>query len=207
LIAVAVPIAGLIVRAQSGSNLRAAWRDAQPELAHSLALAAAGAAATLGLALPLAHGWVAAHRQPRALINTDAALVLGYALRFVAVAVIVMFAGWARQSGTAELAARVHNVRATDRFVRLMLPTRAPAAAAAFFLVALLVAAELEISLILVRPGPTTLGVRLYTLIHTAPDADVAALALDVLLVVILAALAFAVLSLLVRRLAQRRSA
>ncbi|HEV2294288.1 MAG TPA: hypothetical protein VGR35_10550 [Tepidisphaeraceae bacterium] len=236
LIALGVPVAGLIVRAQDWANLRQAWRDAQPELAHSVTLAVAGATATLVLALPLAHVWVAAHRRrraspaplvllnlavpgsllalgilqlaaPQSLVDTNGGLVVAYAARFAAVAMIVLFAAWVRQSSTSDAAARVHDVPALHRFLRLTLPARAPAAFAAFSLVALLVAAELEISLLLVRPGPTTLGVRLYTLIHTAPDHIVAALALDVLLAVIFAALAFAAASMLARRLVWRRVA
>ena len=235
-LALGLPLAGLVVRAQSVTNLRDAWRDALPEVGHSARLAAAGAAATLLLAVPLAHGWVAAHRRrtsspaplvllnlavpgsllalgviflpaPQALVDTNAGLIAAYAARFAAVAIIVLFAGWVRRSPTSDLAARVHGVPALDRFLRLTLPARAPAAIAAFSLVALLVAAELEISLILVRPGPTTLGVRLYTLIHTAPDHVVAALALDVLIAVMLVALAFAVASALARRLAWERFA
>jgi iron(III) transport system permease protein len=229
LCAVGIPLVGLIVRAASWANLRDAWRDSSPEVAHSVLLASLGAAATLAIAVPLAHAWVAAHRRrrpsssplvllnlavpgsllalgiialpaPRWLVNTDAGLVFGYAARFAAVAMIVLFAGWVRRSPSADLAARVHHVPAFDRFLRLTLARRAPAAVAAFALAALLVAAELEISLILVRPGPTTLGVRLYTLIHTAPDHVVAALAVDVLIAVMLVALAFAALTRLLRR-------
>jgi len=229
LFALGLPLAGLVVRAQSATNLRDAWREALPEVGHSVRLAAAGAAVTLLLALPLAHGWVAAHRRrtsspaplvllnlavpgsllalgiiflpaPQVLVDTNAGLIAAYAARFAAVAMIVLFAGWVRRSPTADLAGRVHGVPMLDRFLRLTLPARAPAAVAAFALVALLVAAELEISLILVRPGPTTLGVRLYTLIHTAPDHVVAALALDVLIAVMFVALAFVSASYLARR-------
>jgi iron(III) transport system permease protein len=236
LLTLGLPLAGLVVRAQSVRNLRDAWRDALPEVGHSVRLAAAGAAATLLLALPLAHGWVAAHRRrtsspaprvllnlavpgsllalgivflpaPQPLVDSNAGLIAAYAARFAAVAMIVLFAGWVRRSPTSDLAARVHGVPAFDRFLRLTLPARAPAAVAAFALVALLVAAELEISLILVRPGPTTLGVRLYTLIHTAPDHVVAALALDVLIAVMLVAITFASASYLARRFAQGRFA
>jgi iron(III) transport system permease protein len=236
LVAVGIPIAGLVVRAQSWVNLRDAWTQGRPEVGHSVRLALLGAAATLLLAVPLAHAWVAAHRArrrsasplvllnlavpgsllaigilflpaPRALVNTNGALVFAYAARFAAVAVIVLFAGWVRRSPNADVAARVHGVPALHRFLRLTIPARAPAAVAALFLVALLVAAELEMSLILVRPGPTTLGVRLYTLIHTAPDHVVAALAVDVLIAVMLVAIAFAAASAAVRRLAWRRVA
>jgi iron(III) transport system permease protein len=233
LVVIAVPIAGLIIRAHSIANLRDAWGSAADAVAHSVALAASGAALTLVFALPLAHGWVAAHRArrasaaplvllnlavpgsllalgilalhpPRSFINSEAAMIFGYAARFTAIAVIVMFAAWVRQSPTANIAARVHGVPFRDRLTRLTFPARAPGAIAALTLVALLVAAELEISIILVRPGPTTLGVRLYTLIHTAPDHVVAALAVDVLIVVLLAVLSFAAVTAIARRIARR---
>ena len=237
LLALGLPIAGLIVRAGSVDNLRDAWRESLPEVNHSVVLAGLGAATTLLLALPLAHGWVISHRArarslvplllllnlavpgsllalgilslpaPAVLVDTNAGLIAAYAARFAAVATIVLFAAWARRSLTPDLAARVHGVRTLSRFFRLTLPVRAPAAVRAFALVALLVAAELEISLILVRPGPTTLGVRLYTLIHTAPDHVVASLALDLLIVVMLATLAFAALSYATRRVAAGRFA
>ena len=236
LLALGLPFAGLVVRAQNVTNLHDAWRDALPEVGQSVQLAMAGAATTLLLALPLAHGWVAAHRRrtsspaplvllnlavpgsllalgilflpaPQALVDTNAGLIVAYAARFAAVAMIVLFAGWVRCAPTSDLAARLHRVPAINRFLRLTLPARAPATVAAFALVALLVAAELEMSLILVRPGPTTLGVRLYTLIHTAPDHVVAALALDVLIAVMLVALAFGGASYVARRLARGRFA
>ena len=235
-IAIGVPVAGLIVRAQSWTNLHASWRDGLPEVGHSVWLAIAGSAATLLLALPLANAWVIAHGQrvrspapllllnlavpgslialgilslnaPAALVDTNAGLIVAYAARFAAVAAIVLFAAWATRSATPDLAARVHRVPGLTRLARLTLPVRAPATVAAFALVALLVAAELEISLILVRPGPTTLGVRLYTLIHTAPDHVVAALALDLLIVVVLTALAFTAISYAARRFMQGRFA
>jgi len=229
LVAVAVPVTGLVVRAQNVSNLADAWRGARDEVVHSASLAGFAAIATLILAIPLAHAWVASVRSrrpsaslltllnlavpgsllalgilalpaPRWLINTNAGLVCGYAARFVAIACIVLFAAWLPHSPTSEVSARVHGMKTFDRFLRLTIPLRAPATISALVLVALLVVAELEISLILVRPGPTTLGVRLYTQIHTAPDHVVAALAVDVLIVVMVIAAVFAVATHLLRR-------
>ncbi len=94
----------------------------------------------------------------------------------------------------------VHGVPALRRIARITIPTRLPATLATAALVALLVFAELEISLILVRPGPTTLGVRLYTLIHTAPDHIVAGLATDLLGLVLGFGLLAFVLAQIVRR-------
>jgi ABC-type spermidine/putrescine transport system permease subunit II len=47
-----------------------------------------------------------------------------------------------------------------------------------------LAATEMELSILLAPPGEATLGVRLATLIHTASDAVVSALALDILALV-----------------------
>jgi len=230
LIAIGIPLSGLVARAGNLTNLRHAGRDAAPELSHGFVLASLGSVTTIALAIPLAHGWLAARRDRRAspapltllnlavpgsvlalgviampvasrtLLDTDAGLVFAYAARFAAVATVVMFAGWLRASRSSEVAAHLHRVTAFHRVLRLTLPARFPAAVAAGALVALLIIAELEISLLLVRPGPTTLGVRLYTLIHTAPDNLVAALALDILILVTLAALALAALTRAARR-------
>ena len=56
--------------------------------------------------------------------------------------------------------------------------------AAAALLCGLLVATELEMSALLAPPGASTVGVRLYTLIHNAPESLVAASALVVCLAV-----------------------
>ena len=45
----------------------------------------------------------------------------------------------------------------------------------------MLIATELEMSVLLSAPGRATLGIRLYTLIHTAPDSTISALTLGML--------------------------
>jgi ABC-type spermidine/putrescine transport system permease subunit II len=48
----------------------------------------------------------------------------------------------------------------------------------------LLAATELEMSILLAAPGKATLGIRLYSLIHTAPASTVAALTLGIILLI-----------------------
>ncbi len=109
-------------------------------------------------------------------------MLFAYAARFAVIAVLVVGISWMRQSPLAEQAARIHGVPTSRRLRALTIPARLPAVLSAVVLVALLITAELEISVLLVPPGITTLGVRLYTLIHTAPDSVVAALAAAVLI-------------------------
>jgi iron(III) transport system permease protein len=175
--------------------LARAWVTAHRERAPSavplilLNLAVPGSLLALGLTT------VFALPGPKAFRDGELPLLLGYAARFTPVATVALLAGWIRLSPLPDVAARVHGVPRGERLLRITLPRYAPAAVASLALVILLIAAELEISLILVPPGPSTLGVRLYTLIHTAPDAVVAGLAVDVMLVVVLAMLAAGVVA------------
>jgi ABC-type Fe3+ transport system permease subunit len=77
----------------------------------------------------------------------------------------------------------VHGVPAWRTAWSIVWPPRRPALAGAAILGALLIATDLETAILLAPPGGATLGVRLYTLIHTAPDAMVSALALGLLAV------------------------
>jgi iron(III) transport system permease protein len=126
--------------------------------------------------------------------DTELPLIFGYAARFVPVVVLALFVAWLRLSPLASAAARLHCRSLIIRLFAIALPPRLPAIIASLALAALLIAAELDISLILVRPGPTTLGVRLYTLIHLAPDAVVSALAIDMLLLVMATVILFLIL-------------
>jgi iron(III) transport system permease protein len=210
-VAVGIPLAGVVARAGRWEHLVAAWVGARPEVMHSARLAGAGAALTVLFAIPLALAWVRrdagggvmsvplvllnlavpgsllalgviAFPQPSSVRDSNGPLIFAYAARFTGVAVVVLYAGWVRLSPLPEWAARIHGVSPMFRWCFVTVPRHGPAVVAALFLVGLLAAAELEASLLLVRPGPTTLGVRLHTLIHTAPDHVVAALATVVLL-------------------------
>jgi iron(III) transport system permease protein len=213
-LAVGIPLVGLVVRTKEARSLWVAWQESRGEQVHSLWLAAVGGALAVMAAMPMANEWVKARRAgkvtwvPGVILNLavpgsllalalikmgvlrrgEEALVWGYVARYAPVAVVGLFAGWMRASENGEGAARVHGVRGRDRWVKVLWPARGSAVVGAVFLVGLLVAADLEISVLLVRPGVTTLGVRLYTLIHTAPDQVVSALAVDVLVMVVGAA-------------------
>jgi ABC-type Fe3+ transport system permease subunit len=123
------------------------------------------------------HGPLAAAR------DTSAPLVLGFVVRFLPVATLLLYSLWRSEPAEAALAARVHGVPAWRTAWSIVWPVRRPALAGAAILGAILIATDLETAILLAPPGGATLGVRLYTLIHTAPDAMVSALALGILAV------------------------
>ena len=115
----------------------------------------------------------------------DAPLIAAYAARFVPLVMLVMFIVGLRRPTLSDTAACLFNVPAWTRLRRIHWPARRTELAVVLILAGLLVATELEASLLLVPAGTATVGVRLYTLIHTAPDAQVSAAALGVLLCLI----------------------
>jgi iron(III) transport system permease protein len=137
---------------------------------------------------------------PTAVRDSAVPLVLGYAVRFLPVATLLLYALWRREPPDALLAARVHGVPAwRAAWTVTWLPRRAAVAGAAL-LAALFMATDLETSIFLAPAGGSTLGVRLYTLIHTAPDASVAALALGILALTVPAILLLAAVAALGRK-------
>jgi ABC-type Fe3+ transport system permease subunit len=116
---------------------------------------------------------------PPGVRDSSVPLILGCAVRFMPVAVLLLYALWRKEPPDAVLAARVHGA---PEWRIIWRPRRAVVAAAAL-LAAILIMTDLEISILLAPPGGSTLGVRLYTLIHTAPDAMVSALALGIVAV------------------------
>jgi iron(III) transport system permease protein len=135
-----------------------------------------------------------------ALGDTSWPLVLAYVARFLPVATLVCYALWRGEPREPVLAARVHGLSPWRTAWRVLWPMRRATIAAAGLLAALLVATELEVSILLAPPGGSTLGVRLYTLIHTAPETVTGALALDILLLAGPAILLLGLLLWLVRR-------
>lgn len=117
--------------------------------------------------------------------DTPGVLWLAYTARFAPVAAVVVLVAALRRSGTPDAAARVHGLGWWRRMQWVVWPARRRAVVTAAAVCALLVATELEMSLLLTPAGTNTVGVRLYTLIHTAPDAQVAAAALAILLTLI----------------------
>jgi iron(III) transport system permease protein len=115
--------------------------------------------------------------------DTSVPLVVGFVVRFLPVATLLLYSLWRSEPAESRLAARVHGVPAWRTAWSIVWPPRRPALAGAAILGALLIATDLETAILLAPPGGATLGVRLYTLIHTAPDAMVSALALGLVAV------------------------
>lgn len=111
-------------------------------------------------------------------------IFLGYLVRFLPVATLILFAIWRGESQLEICAARVHGLSKWRTFWRIILPRRRTSLLCAAAIGFVLMATELDASVMLAEAGRSTLGVRLYTLIHTAPESMVSALTLDILLLV-----------------------
>jgi len=114
--------------------------------------------------------------------NSILPLYAGYMARYAPLMALLFAAASRFEDDRPNQAAVLLGVRPLRRIIFVQLPARIPLYVAAGGLTGLLVIADLELSLLLVPPGNTTLGVRLYTLIHTAPDAMVSGLAVFVIL-------------------------
>lgn len=209
LLCVGVPVAALAGRSGSLAAVREAWGAWEPERWRTLYLAGiAGGLTALIAAAPAAawatHGSAVAaamplvnlvappslialgvlaifERQPlRDIRDSDVPLIVGYVCRLAPVAMLAMIAGWSRLPRHGLDAARAHGLSTSQIGLRLIVPVYGPTVFAAAALCAVLVATELELSLMLAPPGASTLGVRLYTMIHTAPDSLVSAAAVGV---------------------------
>ncbi|HUS91925.1 MAG TPA: hypothetical protein VM695_08745 [Phycisphaerae bacterium] len=159
----------------------------------------------LNLTVPpslLAIGMIHLSQTPAgaAVRDTPWPLILGYVVRFLPVATLMLYALWRREPVEPVAAARVHGVSTWGTLRHVLWPKHRLTLLAAGLLAGLLAATELEMSVLLVPPGASTLGVRLYTLIHTAPEPVTSALALDILLLVGPAILLFGLLVSLGRR-------
>jgi len=108
-------------------------------------------------------------------------LALACVARFLPVGALVLFVLWRNESPVADQAAWAHGVGFWRRTWRLTWPRRRLSLLAAAMLCGVLVATELEMSVMLAPPGGGTLALRLYTLMHTAPDRVVSALTLCLL--------------------------
>ena len=114
--------------------------------------------------------------------GTNWPLVLAYLARFIPVGTLLLYAVWRAEDDGDVLAARVYRMSRWAVIRHILWPKRRTAILAVLVLSALLAATELEASVLLAAPGASTLGVRLETMIHTAPAWMFSALALDVLL-------------------------
>lgn len=125
------------------------------------------------------------HSPLRAIRDSSIPLILAYVGRFAPLATLIFFAFWRNDSGCpsslGDLAARVHGVGGWRRALWLVWPRRRALLISVAAVCAMLIATELEMSVLLSAPGRATLGIRLYTLIHTAPDSTISALTLGML--------------------------
>ena len=113
--------------------------------------------------------------------DTDALMVAAYAVRFVPLAALLLFIAGLRRPELPAITARLYGVPWWRRIQSIHWPAWRGALGAAAVLCALLIATELETSLLLAPAGSSTVGIRLYTLIHTAPDGQVSAAAVAIL--------------------------
>ncbi|MFK7961092.1 MAG: hypothetical protein AB8G96_11260 [Phycisphaerales bacterium] len=104
-------------------------------------------------------------------------LVVVWTIRALPIATVIVLVGAAAQRREAELAG-VLGVTAVRRAARLTWPRRGPSMIAAFVVCTLVCMADADVAVLLGPPGFTTAGVRLSTLLHTAPQSLVAASAL-----------------------------
>ncbi len=111
-------------------------------------------------------------------------LILAYVARFIPLATLFFFVIWRNDSAVRNPAAKVHGITPWRTMFYLTWPRRRASVLAVTVLCGLLIATELEMSILLAAPGEATLGIRLYTLIHTAPDSVVSALTLAILALV-----------------------
>ena len=126
--------------------------------------------------------------------STSLPLLAAYVFRFLPVVVLLLFFVWRGASALPSLAARLHGVRGGSYLWNIGWPSHRPHLVGAALACALLMATELEMSIQLAAPGQATLGVRLYSLIHTAPESMVSALTLGMLLLAAPAAIAGTIL-------------
>jgi len=208
-VALGVPVAVLVVQTRSLLTLRDAYVTARPEIVQTAWFALVGGVACAAGGALAASRWVRRRREggltaaPLVLLNlavpasviglgvmrltrhgSDFPVLLAYFARFFPVAALLLFATWRGESSVGDSAARVHGVGAFRRAWRLVLPRRRGMIVAVAALCTVLIAAELEVSVLLVESGASTLGVRLCTMIHTAPEDILSALQLVILLAV-----------------------
>ncbi len=114
--------------------------------------------------------------------STTIPLMLVHVLRFsVLGALLIEIAVRSLPSDFFEVL-RLHSESVFRRLQLIMKPVIIPGGVITFFLSFALILGETGASLILLPPGPTTTAVRVQTLLHYAPDSQVSALALFLLL-------------------------
>jgi iron(III) transport system permease protein len=171
----------------------AAWRRGRASLVPLVLVNLAVPPSLIGIGLVRMTTWPGL----APLADSAAPLVAAQVARFLPVVTLLYLARERRRSVEPLAAARAHGLGALATLVHVWWPSHRATVAAAGLLGGVLAATELETSVLLAPPGGATLGVRLYALIHTVPQALTAALALDILLA---AAPAIALLGVLAAR-------
>jgi len=116
--------------------------------------------------------------------TTQVGMVFGYFVRLTPLAMLTVYSLWPRELHLAERAAWVCRVPRLQAWTQIYWPGYRLALAVAMLLCLAITITDLELSVLLAPPGGATLGVRLATMMHTASQAMVSALALDLLLIV-----------------------
>ncbi|HQL54584.1 MAG TPA: ABC transporter permease subunit, partial [Phycisphaerae bacterium] len=114
---------------------------------------------------------------PGAVYDSAAIVVLGYFVRFLPVAVLLLVPGVRRVPRDAERAARVDGCDWSREHWHVRLPALLPDVALAWLVLVIFSFAELGATLLLAPPGVTVAAVRAFTLLHFGVYRDVAVLA------------------------------
>ena len=109
---------------------------------------------------------------------------MAYIVRFLPVATLGLYAMQKHAYCGRDAAGAVHGVKPWRRAIFIDWPRWREPVFAVTVLCALFIATELEMSILLAAPGQATLGIRLYTLIHTAPESMVSSLTLGIVCVI-----------------------
>jgi len=120
-------------------------------------------------AAPASLDWLTRGRFP---------VCLSLAMRFVAVAFVLILRRWNAFPRSGSMAAKLHGVPRFRFFYLVMFPHLATALATAAGLVAILASGEITLTLLLHPPGEQSLPLAIFTIMANAPEALVATLCL-----------------------------
>ncbi len=184
------------------------WLAAPVETIAILPLGVAGAVTATGMiALWNRSGpaWLPDAVRPHVVYDSLAILVHAGIARFAPIALIVIVAGLRRTDPQLYEAASTCGMGALGRARHIGLRTAWPALLAAWLLVFALAAGEVSANDVLRPPGRDTLPLLLFNLLHFGRDADVAAMALLLLGVVLAPLVVLMPLATMLRRVGQPR--
>jgi iron(III) transport system permease protein len=134
--------------------------------------------------------------------DAGAAIVIGYAVRFLPFALLVHIAGIRRIPLEHEDAARIEGATVPERLLHVILPLSLRPFMIGAFIVFILSIGEVATTILTCPPGVTPLSIRFFTLIHSGLRPKTSAICLIILFVVMLPA---ALLVMLIWRFIQKR--